>query len=95
MIVDLHKLLALVTDEHEKQMTDILAHVQLGVVDHLVIHAYLESTTTDRYNERSMTLYYPIDVELFPELDNLMCNPPPNMLVIVKTHGDDIDDENK
>jgi hypothetical protein len=94
-IVDLHKLLTSVTDEHEKQMTDILAHVQLGVVDHLVIHAYLESTTRDLYNERSMTLYYPIDVELFPELDNLVRNPPPNMLVTIKTHGDDIDDENE
>ncbi len=42
-----------------------------------------------------MTLYYPIDVELFSELDNLVCNPPSNMLVTVKTHGDDIDDENE
>jgi hypothetical protein len=41
LIIDLHKLLALVTNEDEKQMTDILAHVHLGVVDHLVIHAYL------------------------------------------------------
>jgi hypothetical protein len=40
LIVDLHKLLSLVTDESEKQMTDILAHVELGVVDHLVILAY-------------------------------------------------------
>ncbi len=39
LTVDLHKLLAPVTDEWEKQMTDILAHVHLGVVDHLVIHA--------------------------------------------------------
>ncbi len=95
LIVDLHKLLAPVTDEHKKQMMDILTHVHLGVVDHLVIHAYLESTTRDRYNGRSMTLYYPIDVELFPELDNLVRNPPPNMLVTIKTHGDDIDDENE
>jgi hypothetical protein len=95
LIVDLRKLLAPVTDEHEKQMTDILAHVHLGVVDHLVIHAYLESTTRDRYDRRSMTLYYPINVELFPELDNLVRNPPPNMLVTVKAHGDDIDDENE
>jgi hypothetical protein len=42
-----------------------------------------------------MTLYYPIDVELFSELDNLVHNPPPNMLMTVKTHGDDIDDENE
>jgi hypothetical protein len=87
-------LLALVTNKDEKQMMDILAHVHLGVVDHLVIHAYLESCTKDHYG-RSMTLYYPINLEWFPELDNLVRNPPPNMLVTVKAHGDDIDDENK
>jgi len=95
LIVDLHKLLAPVTNEDEKQMPDILAHVHLGVVDHFVIHAYSESCTKDRYSGRSMTLYHPINVEWFPELDNLVRNPPPNMLVTVKTHGDDIDDENE
>jgi len=96
LIVDLHKLLAPVTDECEKQMSDILAHVHLGVVDHLVIHAYLEARERDRYIERCMTLYYPIYVEWFPELDNMVRNPPPNMLVTIKTHGDDIfDDENE
>ncbi len=62
LIVDLHKLLAPVTDEDEKQMTDILAHVYLGVVDHLVIHAYLESCTGDCYSGRCMTLYHPINI---------------------------------
>jgi len=90
LIVDLHKLLAPVTDEWEKQMPDILTHVHLGVVDHLVIHAYLETTERDRYTERCMTLYHPIYMEWFPELDNLVHNPPPNMLVTIKTHGDDI-----
>jgi hypothetical protein len=95
LIVDLHKLLAPVTDEDEKQMTDILAHVYLGVVDHLIIHAYIESCERDRYSGHCMTLYHPIDVKWFPELDNLVRNPPSNMLVTVKTHGDDIDDENE
>ncbi len=95
LIIDLHKLLALVIDDDEKQMTDIQAHVHLGVVNHLVIHAYLKSCTRDRYSERSMTLYHPMNVEWFPKLDNLVHNPPPNMLVTVKTHGDDIDDDNE
>jgi hypothetical protein len=51
-IFELYKLLAPVTDDDEKQMSDILAHVHLGVVDHLVIHAYLESCTRDRYDGR-------------------------------------------
>jgi len=77
-------------------MPNILAHVHLGVVDHLVIHAYLEATERDRYTGCCMTLYHPIYVEWFPELDNLVRNPPPNMLVTIKTHGDDIfDDENE
>jgi hypothetical protein len=37
-----------------------------------------------------MSLYHPLDVERFPELHNLVRNPPPNMLVTIKTHGDDI-----
>jgi hypothetical protein len=95
LIVDLHKLLARVTTEDEKQMCNILTHVHLGVVDHLVIHAYLEPCIRDCYDARSMTLYHPINVEWFPEFDNLVRNPPPNMLVTVKAHGDDIDDENE
>jgi hypothetical protein len=92
LIVDLHKLFAPVNDD-EKQMSDILAHVHLGVVDHLVIHGYLESGTRDRYDGRYMTLYHPINVEWFPELEGLVRNSPPNMLVTVKAHGDNMDDE--
>jgi hypothetical protein len=87
-------LFAPVNDDDEKQMSDILAHVHLGVVDHVVVHAYLESCTRDRYDERSMTLYYPINVEWFLELDSLVRNPPPNVLVTIKVHGD-IDDDNE
>jgi hypothetical protein len=90
LTVDLHKLLAPVTDEWEKQMTDILAHVHLGVVDHLVILAYLEATERNRLSRRCYTLYHPLEVEWFLEFDNLVRNPPPNMLVTIKTHGDDI-----
>ncbi len=95
LIIDLHKVLAPVTDEDEKQMTDILAHVYLGVVDYFVIHAYLESCERDHYDGHCMTLYHSIYVEWFPEPDHLVCNPPRNMLVTVKTHGDDIDDKNE
>ncbi len=94
LIVDLHKLLCLVNDDNEKQMFDILAHVHLGVVDHVVIHAYVESCTRDHYDGHSMTLYHPINVKWFPELDSPVRNPPPNVLVIVKAHGD-IDDDNE
>ncbi len=72
LIVDLHKLLASINDDDEKQMSDILAHVHLGMVDHVVIHAYLESCTKDHYDGHSMTLYHPINVEWFPELDSLV-----------------------
>jgi hypothetical protein len=43
-------------------MTDILAHVYLGVVNHLIIHAYIESCERDRYSGHCMTLYHPISV---------------------------------
>jgi hypothetical protein len=94
LIIDLHKLLAPVNDGIEKQMSNILAHVHLGVVDHVVIHAYLESCIRDRYDGHSMTLYQRINVEWFLELDSLVRNPPPNILVTVKAHGD-IDDDNE
>ncbi len=89
LIVDLHKLLAPATDECEKQMPEILAHVYLRVVDHFVIHAYIETIERNRYSA-CYTSYHPICVEWFLELDNLIHNPPPNMLVTVKTHGDDV-----
>jgi len=94
LIIDLHKLPAPVNYDDEKQMFNILAHVHLGMVDHVVIHAYLESCTKDRYDGRSMTLYHPINIEWFPELDSLVRNPPPNVLVTIKSHGD-IDDNNE
>jgi hypothetical protein len=94
LIIDLHKLLALINDDDEKQMFDILTHVHMGVIDHVVIHAYLESYTRDRYDRRFMTLYHPINIEWFHELDSLVCNPPPNVLVTVKSHGD-VDDDNE
>jgi len=94
LIIDFHKLLAPINYDDKKQMSDIFAHVHLGVVDHVVIHAYLESCTRNRYDERSMTLYHPINVEWFPEFDSLVHHPPPNMLVTVKSHGD-VDDNNE
>ncbi len=94
LLVDLHKLFAPVNDDDEKQMSDILTHVHLRVVDHVIIHAYLESCTRDRYDGRSMTLYHPINVEWFPELNNLVRNPPSNVLVAIKSHGD-VDDDNE
>ncbi len=48
----------------------------------------------DRYDGRSMTLYHPIDVGCFLELDDLVWNPPPNVLMTCKSH-DDIDDDNE
>jgi hypothetical protein len=83
----MHKLLALVNDDDERRMFDILAYVHMGVVDHVVIHAYLESCTRDRYDGRSMTLYHPINVEWFPEIDSLVRNLPLNVLVTIKAHG--------
>jgi len=62
LIVDLHKLLALVNYDDEKQMSDILTHVHLGMVDNVVIHACVESCIRDLHEERSMTLYHSINV---------------------------------
>jgi hypothetical protein len=94
LTVHLYKLLSPINYDDEEQMSDILAHVHLGVVDHVVIHAFVESYTRDRYDARSMTLYHPINIRCFLELDDLVQNPPPNVLVDCKSHGD-IDDDNE
>ncbi len=75
-------------------MSNILAHIHMGVVDHFIIHAYVESCRRDAYNKRSMTLYHPIDMGCFLELNNLVHNPPLELLVICKLRGN-IDDNNE
>jgi hypothetical protein len=45
LIVKLHKLLVPVDYDDEKQMSSILMHSHMGVVDHLIIHACVESCT--------------------------------------------------
>jgi hypothetical protein len=72
LIIDLHKLFAPVNYDNEKQMSDILAHVHLRVVDHVIIHAYVKSCTRNRYDGRSMTLYHPINRGCFSKLDDLV-----------------------
>jgi hypothetical protein len=85
--VDLHKLLVSVDYDNEKQMLSIFAHVHLGVVDDVIIHAYVKSCTKDGYNDHSMTLYYLIDIKCFLDVDDLIHNPPSDMLVICTSHG--------
>lgn len=91
LIVDLHKLLVPVHYDDEEQMSTILAHIHLGAVNHLVIHAYVESCTQDAYDRRSMTLYHPIDIGCFLELDDLVRNPPSEVHVTCRFCGD-VDD---
>jgi len=94
LIMDLHKLLVPNNDDGEKQMSSILTHVHLGVVDHLIIHAYVESCTRDAYDGRSMTLYHPIEIGCFLELDDLVRNPPLGVHVTCRLSGD-VDDNSE
>ncbi len=74
--MDLSKLLVPIGYDDGEQMLNILAHIHLGVVDHVVIHVYVESCTQDGYNGHFMTLYHPINIGYFLELDDLIHNPP-------------------
>jgi hypothetical protein len=94
LIVDLRKLLAPIDYDNEEQMSTIFMHIHLGVVDHLIIHAYVEPCTHDAYDGRSMTLYHPIDIGCFPKLDDLVRNPPLEVHVTYRLHGD-VDDNNE
>jgi hypothetical protein len=94
LIVDLHKLFILVYYDDKEQMSNILAHIHLRVIDHFIIHAYVDSYTRIGYDGRSMTLYHHINIECFPKLDDLVRNPPPEVHVTYKLHGD-VDDNNE
>jgi hypothetical protein len=93
LIMDMHKLFASIDYDDEKQISHILTHVHLGVVDHVIIHAYVKSCTWDGYNGCSITLYHPINVGCFSELDDIVRNPPSNMLVTCRSRGDVDDDK--
>ncbi len=92
--MNLHKLLIPIGYDNKKQMTNIPAHIHLRVVDHVIIHAYVEYCTRDGYNGRSMTLYHLINMGCFSKLDDLVCNPPLKVLVTCKWHSI-IDDNNE
>ncbi len=94
MIMDLHKLLVPIDYDDEEQMSNIFAYIHIAVVDHFIIHAYVESYTRDGYDGCFMTLYHHIDIGCFPELDDLVRNPPPKVHVIYKLHGD-VDNNNE
>jgi hypothetical protein len=76
LIMDLHKLFVPISYNDEKQMSNILMHIHLGVVDHVIIHAYVKFYTQDGHDGHSMRLYHPIDIGCFPKLDDLVRNPP-------------------
>jgi hypothetical protein len=69
-------------------------HIQLGVVDHVIIHAYVEFCTQEGYNGHFMTLYHLIDIGCFLEFDDLVHNPCLGVHVIYRLH-DDVDDNNE
>jgi hypothetical protein len=94
LIVHLHKLFIPIGYDDKDQMLSILAHIHLGVVDHVIIYAYVKFCTWDGYNGHFMTLYHPINIRCFPKLDDLICNPPLEVFVTCRLHGD-VDDNNK
>ncbi len=69
-------------------------HIHLGVVDHVIIHAYVKFYTQDGYNGRSMTLYHLIDIGCFLVLNDLFHNPLSKVFITYRLHGN-VDDTNK
>jgi len=49
LIVDLHKVLIHVGYDNKEQMSSIFTHIHFRVVDHIIIHAYMEVCTRDGY----------------------------------------------
>jgi hypothetical protein len=92
--MEFHKLLIPDDNDDEKQMSNILMHIHLGVVDHFIIHVYMESSTRDGYDRRSITLYHHIDIGCFPELNDVVRNSPSKVHVTCKLHCD-VDDSNE
>jgi hypothetical protein len=61
LFMDLHNLMVPNNHDHEKQKSIILMHIYFSVVNHLIIHTYIESCSKDVYNKQSITLYCPIN----------------------------------
>ncbi len=67
LFMDLHNLMVPSNYDHENQMSNILIRIYFNVVNHLIIHTYIECCSKDVYNKHSMTLYCPINSKYFKE----------------------------
>jgi hypothetical protein len=73
--MDLHKLLVPVGYDKKEKMSSIFTHIHLRVVNHVIIHTYVESYTRVGCDGCSIQLHHLIDIGCFPELDDLIRNP--------------------
>jgi hypothetical protein len=94
LVMDLRKLFILIGYDDKEQMSSIFTHIHVSVVDHVIIHVYVESCKQDGYNGHSMTLYHFIDIGCFLELDDLVHNPPLEVFVTCRLDGD-VDDSSE
>ncbi len=81
--------------DDEQQITIILTNIDLGVVDHLVVLAYIESCCWDTYNVFVADVHYPINPKWFWEFHYVFQHPPVGAQITFKTWPDDVDDNNK
>ncbi len=81
--------------DDEQQIAIILTDINLGVVDHLVVLAYIESCHWDTYNVLVADVHYPINPKWFLELHYVLQHPPVGTQITFKTQPDDVDDNNK
>jgi hypothetical protein len=49
LIVHLHKVLIHVGYDNKEQMSNIFMHIHFRVINHIIIHAYVESCTRNGY----------------------------------------------
>ncbi len=77
--------------DDEQQIASILMDIDLGVVDHLVVLAYIESCRWDTYYVLVTDVHYPINPKWFLKLHYVTVG----TQITFKTQPDDVDDNNK
>lgn len=81
--------------DDEQQIAIILTDIELGVVDHLVVLAYIESCRWDTYNVLVADVHYPINPKWFLKLHYVLQHPTVGTQITFKTQPDDVDDNYK
>jgi hypothetical protein len=62
-------------------MSIVLMHIYCGMVEHFIIHAYIECRSNYTNTKHSITFDHPIDLKYFKKLDHMLHHAPKRMVI--------------